>query len=92
MVQGSRFMTVGPATPKVNYGRPLLRNLVATANAMNINVSFIIDMDRHYVVKFNNRNYYPPTAAAACWFVEGIIELQKSKALFPSDSVIDPRD
>lgn len=87
-MQGSRFATVKPAVvlAKVNYGRPLMRKLVGEANSLGIAVSFYNDQDGRYVIKTTNGVSFPPTAAAACHFVMGMIELAKIRhaCLFPN--------
>ena len=93
-----RFIIPGPAvcpqpTKKVSYGRPLLRKLVREASLLGITVNFYIDEDGQYIIRTIRDMYAPPTAAAACHFVMGMIELARVRhMLFPSDSVIDPRD
>jgi hypothetical protein len=88
-MQNQRFMTITPATPstkKVNYGRPLMRKLVAQAKNLGISVDFHIDADGRYVVKTSRDIYVPPTAAAACHLVMGMIDFSISlnTALFPT--------
>jgi hypothetical protein len=60
---------------KKTYGRPALKKLVEAANMLNIAVDFYINRDGEYVITTGANKVFPPTAAAACFFVSGMINL-----------------
>jgi len=57
------------------YGRKKLKELCIVANEKGIKVSFHTDEDAHYVIKRGGKRYHPPTAAAACHYVQGMIDV-----------------
>jgi len=57
------------------YGRPALKKLVEEARQLNIAVDFFINSDGEYVIITAGGKTYPPTAAAACFFVAGMVDL-----------------
>lgn len=62
-----------------NYGRPYLRRLVQTARQLDIKVSFHNNEDGKYIITTANGVRRPPTAAAACHFVLGMIDVSMPK-------------
>lgn len=67
--------------PKVKtYGRKMLKRLCVTANAKGIKISFHTDEDAKYVIKRGHKRYHPPTAAAACHYVQGMIDVVDIKS------------
>jgi len=64
---------------KKTYGRPALKKLVEEANMLNISVDFYINRDGNYVITTGVHKTYPPNAAAACFFVSGMISIAQIK-------------
>lgn len=62
------------------YGRKMLKELCTMANSKGIKVSFHTDEDAKYVIKRGHKRYRPPTAAAACHYVQGMIDVVDIKS------------
>lgn len=62
---------------KKTFGRPLLKKLVVEAQSLGVSVDFHIDMNGHYIVRTARAASPAPTAAAACYFVRGMIDLAR---------------
>ena len=62
------------------YGRRMLKELCETAREKGIMVSFSIDENAKYVLKRGKKKYNPPTAAAACHYVKGMIDVVDIKS------------
>jgi hypothetical protein len=62
------------------YGRKMLNDLCETANKKGVKVSFHIDQSAKYVIKLGKKRYNPPSAAAACHYVKGMIDIVSIKS------------
>jgi N-acetylglutamate synthase-like GNAT family acetyltransferase len=62
------------------YGRKMLKDLCAVANEKGIKVAFHINQDAKYVITRGRKSYNPPTAAAACHYVQGMIDVVDIKS------------
>jgi len=60
---------------KENYGSPLMKKLITQAQFLGVKVVANLDiMDSLWHVEdHNDEVHILPTAAAACWFVKGMI-------------------
>jgi hypothetical protein len=57
------------------YGRKMLQELCRSARKNGIMVYFSIDENAKYVINLGEKRYNPPTAAAACHYVKGMIDV-----------------
>lgn len=64
---------------KTNYGRPLLKKLTDQARSLGSTVSFYIDDKGKYVIRDGMEILRPPNAAAACFFMKGVISASLDK-------------
>jgi hypothetical protein len=64
---------------KVSYGRPLLKKLTEQARRLGNNIGFYIDDSGKYVIRDGLEIHRPPTAAAACFFMKGVISSSKNQ-------------
>ena len=64
-------------TEKTSYGRPLMKSLAEQAKAMGNTVSFYINENGKYIINDGTSLHRPPTAAAACHFMMGMIASSK---------------
>ena len=63
---------------KTSYGRPMMKSLVDRAKAMGNTVSFYINENGKYVINDGSEVHRPPTAAAACHFMLGMVSASKA--------------
>jgi hypothetical protein len=63
---------------KNSYGRPMMKKLVTQANALGNKVKFHINEDGKYVINDGEQIIKPPTAAAACHFLMGMVSSAKN--------------
>jgi len=58
---------------KGSYGRPRMKELTEKANALGNTVKFHINQDGKYVINDGEQVIKPPSAAAACHFLMGMV-------------------
>lgn len=58
---------------KGSYGRPMMKALTEKANALGNTVKFHINEDGKYVINDGEQVIKPPSAAAACHFLMGMV-------------------
>jgi hypothetical protein len=65
-------------TIKTTYGKPLARKLVAELKSLGVDAYANSDINGQWHVYFNNEDFTPPNAAAACYMLMGILEHAKA--------------
>ena len=56
-----------------NFGTTMMRELISKAAKLGITVDFVIKSDGKYIIDYGKEGYVAPTAAAACFFIFGIM-------------------
>jgi hypothetical protein len=68
-----RILTMSDDSKKGSYGRPMMKALAQKANDLGNKVKFHINEDGKYIINDGEQVIKPPSAAAACHFLMGMV-------------------